>query len=401
MGQTFVYNTGKSPTQHPQKGGTQIKLNKKTMKNYLITLGLLLTLTSSCQDKNKQKTPQPMTTSVNALEIKYKPTNNVPIGYPIEVYRGGLYLENGDFQPLTLANNAGLSGWGASGASMSEATSVPKRIKLIWLSYAEDCLWKIDFELPQADIDKMKKYFAEGYQNGGVFLHTKNYKLETYDYVVVGYSPGGAVFVWLSGNGKQVEIGRYQAEKTTVPQEEIDQLDNHDRLLFDPVDRKRTMDNPKIVPPEIREAHKNKPIPFGLWDTYRARYSWRPTFVSNQESWSMIDTRMEMFNGEFEEQVDQILIKNELTKRAIPKKINIGWRDKTGQNYSGTFWFNEKEIFDAYAAIFKEKPDGEAEIEIRISMGNMDITAFIKGNGKEIGINQKTKVELFKARTKY
>lgn len=68
-----------------------------------------------------------MTTVTEKLEIKYKPTNNVPIGYPIEVYRRGLYLEDGSFQPLTLANNAGLSGWGASGASMSEATSVPKK----------------------------------------------------------------------------------------------------------------------------------------------------------------------------------------------------------------------------------------------------------------------------------
>ncbi len=364
------------------------------MKN--LFLFLLLTQLVSCQ--KKPTPPQPMTTSVNALEIKYKPTNNVPIGYPIEVYRGGLYLENGDFQPLTLANNAGLSGWGASGASMTEATSVPKRIKLIWLSYAEDCLWKIDYELPQADVDKMKKYFAEGYQDSGFFFNRKGqYKLETYDYVVVGYAPGGAVFVWLSGNGKQVEIGRYQAEKTTVPQEEIDQLDNHDRLLFDPVDRKRTMDNPKIVPLEIREAHKNKPIPFGLWDTYRKRFSWRPTFVSNQQGWSVFKTRMEMFNGEYESMFDQTIIKNEFVKRAVLKNIVISWRDKTGQNYSGTFWFNEKEIFDAYAAIYKDKPDGEAEIEIRISRGNMDITAFIKGNGKEIGLNKKTKVDIFES----
>lgn len=150
--------------------------------------------------------------------------------------------------------------------------------------------------MPQADVDKMKKYFAEGYQDSGPFFNRQGkYKLEAYDYVVSGFAPGGAVFLWLSGNDKQVEIGRYQAEKATVPQEEIDRLDNHDRLLFDPVDIKRTMDNPKIVPLEIREAHKGKPIPLGLWDTYRKRYSWRPKFTSNQLDWSVIETRMELF----------------------------------------------------------------------------------------------------------
>jgi Protein of unknown function (DUF2931) len=370
------------------------------MKTYLLTLGLLLTLTSSCQDKKQQKTQQNMTTVMDKLDIKYKPTTSCPSGYPIEVYRGGLELENGNFQPLTLGTETGGDRWGSPGRSMSEDRSIPKRIKLIYLSYAEDCLWKIDVEIPQADRDQMKKYFAEGYHDALYFLNRKQLKLVNYNYVVTGFAPGGAVFLWLAGGNKQVEIGRYQAEKTTVPQAEIDRLDNHDRLLFDPVDRKRTMDNPKIVPPEIAAAHKGKPIPFGLWDTYRKRYSWRPTFVSSQEKWSMIDCGMEMFNGENESLFDQSL-KNGFTKRAIPKLINIGWRDKTGQNYSGTFWFDEKEIFDAYDAIYKDKPDAEAEIEIRISMGNMDIVAFIKGNGKEIGINDKTKVELFKARTKF
>jgi Protein of unknown function (DUF2931) len=371
------------------------------MKNYLITLGLLLTLTSSCQDKKQQKTQQTMTTINNGLEINYKPTTSCPSGYPIEVYRGGLEIEGGGFQPLNFGTETGGNHWGEAGSSMSEATSVPKKIKLIYLSYAEDCLWKIDVEIPQADRDKMKKYFAEGYQESMWFLNRKQFKLETYNYVVTGFAPGGAVFLWLAGSDKQVEIGRYQAEKTTVPQAEIDRLDNHDRLLFDPVDRKRTMDNPKIVPPEIAAAHKGKPIPFGLWDTYRKRYSWRPTFVSSQEEWSMIYCSLQTFNGENECLFDQSLVKNEITKRAIPKLINFAWRDKTGQNYSGTFWFNEKEIFDAYDAIYKDKPDGEAEIEIQISMGNIDITAFIKGNGKEIGINDKTKVELFKSRKKY
>ena len=372
------------------------------MKKYLITLGLLLTLTSSCQQKKQQKTQQPMTTSNNGLEINYKPTTSCPPGYPIEVYRGGLEIEGGGFQPLNFGTETGGNHWGEAGSSMSEATSVPKKIKLIYLSYAEDCLWKIDVEIPQADRDKMKKYFAEGYQESVWFLNRKQFKLEAYDYVVTGFAPGGAVFLWLAGSGKQVEIGRYQAEKTTVPQSEIDRLDNHDRLLFDPVDRKRTMNNPKIVPPEIAAAHKGKPIPLGLWDTYRKRYSWRPIFVSSQdEGWAVFKTRFEMFNGEYDEQVDQTLIKNEFENRAILSRMQMSWRDKTGQNYACYLDFDEKEIFNAFEYIYKDKPESEAEIEFRINIPNNLVTVFMKGNGKEIGVNMKTKLELFKSRKKY
>jgi Protein of unknown function (DUF2931) len=368
------------------------------MKTLLTSL-LLLTLSGACQNKKQQPvTPPPMTTTKTELEIKYKPTISCPPGYPVEVYRGGLTYGKGGFSPLTLSTHSGIRGWGCIGASMTEEEAIPDGLKLIWLSYAEDCMYKIECPI---DFDKMLEKFQEGYQDSMYFFNRKGqYKLITYDYIVVGFAPGGVVVVWLAGGGKQVEIGRYQGEKTTVPQAEIDRLDNHDRLLFDPVDRKRTMNNPKIVPPEIQEAHKNKPIPYGLWDTYRERYSWRPIFTVQREG-SMFDCGMEMFNGENESLFDQTLLKNEFSKRAIPKRINIGWRDKTGQNYSGTLDFDEKEIFDAFAEIFKDKKDGQAEIELRVNIPNNYITVFIKGNGKELGLNKKIKVDIFESDFKY
>jgi Protein of unknown function (DUF2931) len=367
------------------------------MKTLLTSL-LLITLSGACQNKKQQPvTPPPMTTTKTELEIKYKPTTSCPPGYPIEVYRGGLTYGKGGFSPLTLGTESGGDRWGSPGASMTEVDAIPDGLKLIWLSYAEDCMYKIECPI---DFDKMLEKFQEGYQNAIFFLNKKEYKLETYDYIVVGFAPGGVVVVWLAGAGKQVEIGRYQGEKTTVPQAEIDQLDNHDRLLFDPIDRKRTMENPKIVPPELQEAHKNKPIPYGLWDTYRERYSWRPIFTVQREG-SAFKTRMEMYNGEFEALFDQTLVKNEYLKRAIPKRVNISWRDKTGQNYSGTLDFDEKEIFDAFAEIFKDKKDGQAEIELRVNIPNNYITVFIKGNGKELGLNKKIKVNIFESLKRY
>jgi hypothetical protein len=367
------------------------------MKTYLLTLGLLLTLSSSCQNKKTEKTMQATKTE----KFNWQDGSTCPIGYPIEVYRGGFEAEDGSYVSLQAGTDNGDGGWGdpGTGGMSSGIKTVPNKLRVQWVAYAENCTYEIDTDI---DYDKMVHYFKEGYLDSMVFLN-KGGKLEkeTYTYIVVGYAPGGAVYVWLAGSGKQVEIGRYQGKKVVIPQAEIDKLDGFEKLMHQKGESERIMNNPKIVPPEVREANKNKPLPIGLWDTYRERFSWRPTFVSNQENWAVFETRLNMFNGEFEEQFDQNLIKNEYTKRAIPKLIHFGWRDKTGQNYSGTFWFDEKEIFDAYHEIFKDKPDGEAEIEIRIGMGNIAIAAFINGNGKVIGIYKKTKVEIFKARSKY
>jgi Protein of unknown function (DUF2931) len=365
------------------------------MKTLLTSL-LLLTLSGSCQNKKTQK-QEIMPTQLEKFD--YQPTISCPLGYPVDVYQGGLEAEDGGFSSLYLGTCTGEDGWGSTGGSMSSGIkTVPNRLNVIWISYAENQFYAIDCDI---NYKKMVEKFKEGYQNIDFFLNYGQNKRETYNYIVVGFAPGGVVIVWLSGSDKQVEIGRYKGFKTKVSADEIARLDSHRHLLFEEDYVKETMRNTQIVPQEIQEANKNKPIPFGLWDTYREQYSWKPTFVSSQTDWSMIYCRLETFDGEIVRLFDQTLIKNEFTKRAIPKRIQFAWRDKTGQNYSGTFWFDYEEVLNAYKEIFNNKPGGVAEIEIRISKGNIDIVAFVIGNGKEIGINDKTKVELFKSRKKY
>ncbi|CAM3749831.1 DUF2931 domain-containing protein [Flavobacterium gelidilacus] len=373
------------------------------MKHLLFIL--LITQLSSCQNKKAQKekieatqTKEMQTTQIE--KFRWQDGSTCPIGYPIEVYRGGFESADGGYVDLQAGTDSGEGGWGDPGTGgMSDGIkAVPNRLHVQWVAYAEDCVYEIDTEI---DYEKMVHYFKEGYQESLVFLNKNGkYEKETYTSIVVGYAPGGAVYIWLHGSGKQVEIGRYQGKKVIIPQEEIDKLDGFEKLMHQKNEAARIMNNPQIVPPEVREANKNKPIPFGLWDTYRQKYSWRPTFVIQNEG-TMFITRMDMFNGEFEQLFDQSLIKNEFSKRAIPKKINFGWRDKTGQNYGGSIWFDEKEIFDAFTEIYKDNYQGETEIELRVNRTNTFVTAWLKGNGKEVGVNLKAKVEVFKSRKKY
>jgi hypothetical protein len=365
----------------------------KIIKTHLYVLALLLALTSACQNKKE-------TEKMNIEKFDYQPTISCPVGFPVDVYRGSLESQDGGFEPLNLGTHGGP--WGATGRSMSSGVKgVPNKLNLIWVSYAEDTFYSIDCEI---DYNKMVEKFKEGYQDSAFFFNKKGeYKKESYNYIVVGFAPGGVVVVWLAGSGKEVEIGRYQGVKIVVAQDEIATLDNHDRLIFQKDYRKETMLNKMIVPLEVQEANKNKPIPFGLWDTYRERYTWRPTFMQaafNDSTMSVCKSRITMFNGEFEEQFDKSLIKNEFTKRAIPKREVMSWKDKEGQVYSGTMDFDEQEIFDAFKEIYKDNKDAEAELEFRINIPNTFITVMLKNKDKEVRL-PKTKVEVFKSDIKH
>jgi Protein of unknown function (DUF2931) len=364
------------------------------MKTLLISLSLIA-LSGACQNKKPQK-QEIMPTQLEKFD--YQPTISCPLGYPVDVYQGGLEAEDGGFSSLYLGTCTGEDGWGSTGGSMSSGIkTVPNRLNVIWISYAENQFYAIDCDI---NYKKMVEKFKEGYQARLFFFNYGQNKPETYDYIVVGFAPGGVVIVWLSGNGKQVEIGRYQGSKYKVPANEIAKLDSHRHLLFEEDYVKETMLNTQIVPLAVQEANKNKPIPYGLWDTYRERYSWRPTFTVQREG-TIFECGMEMINGEDENLFDQTLIKNEFAKRAIPKLVGIGWRDKTGKNYSGTMWFDEKEIYDAFAEIFKDNRDAQAEMEFRVNIPNNYITVWLHCNGKEVAVNEDTKIKIFETDNRY
>ncbi|UTN02194.1 DUF2931 family protein [Flavobacterium bizetiae] len=346
-----------------------------------LIFGMLISLTVSCQNKPQNR----MLEDYTKLP-KFEWVENVcsPLGYPIEVYRGG--LEGNTYASLSQGVTTGE--WGSSGGGTNNGVKpLPSRINCIWVSYAENCTYSIDSDI---DYQRMVQLFKEGYPDSNRKFGKKQ---TTFDTVLVGFAPGGVVVIWAMGAGRTVEVGRYKGEKYTVPQAEIDKLDNHERLLFDATDRKNIMLNTKVIPLEVREAHAGKPIPFGLWDTYRTRYSWRPTFVLRTEG-EMVATYYDMFNGEAEEIFAEGLIENKFEKRAIPKRINFGWRDKEGQGYGGRIIFDEQEILNAFEEIYKDDIEGASELQFSINYANDYVTVLLKQREKEIRL-PKTKVKVY------
>ena len=195
---------------------------------------------------------------------------NTPIGYPIRFYAGrvgGMSITGELYSKLREPD------WGnAIGYESHSMDKLPKSVDMVWLSYKEDCFYRLKTAI---DYEKIAKLFREGFDerfSNGKMNHT------TYNTVVVGIAPGGVVVLWVgSGYFPIKEIGRYQAEKIEL--REPEGLDNHQRLIFSKKDREEVLNSNTIIPEDFREANKDKPIPFGLWDSYRDhQYQWYPTF---------------------------------------------------------------------------------------------------------------------------
>ena len=349
----------------------------KLLKSYLYGIVLLVALSSSCQENKHKQMDAKMDTTKNTSEFYWQENLNCPLGFPIEVYKGGLETENGNYVSLSIGPSSGIKGWGSSGSGMSSGIKpVPDRLNLIWISFAENTFYDINCKI---DHDKMVKLFEEGY-----IINFKNKKKKiTYDTIIVGFAPGGVVVVWLYGKGRQVEIGRYQAQKAVISEEEISKLDSHDRLLFDENNSKKMMSNKNIVPLEIQK--ENKPIPYGLWDTYREKYNWRPVFVIQKEG-KVNSAVFSMFNGEMENLEQEELATNDFKERAILKRISFDWFDVDHKQYGAEIFLNEEEVFKAYKEIYKDNKNAKAELVFKVNIPNTFVVVSLKSDSKEIAL---------------
>ena len=332
---------------------------------------------------------------------------NTPIGYPIRFYAGrvGGMSIIGELYSITEEPDWG-NAFGYESHSMGE---LPQSVNMVWLSYKEDCFYRLKTAI---DYEKIAKLFREGFNqrvpNGEV-------RHKTYDTIVVGIAPGGVVVLWVGyGYLPLTEIGRYQAEKIAL--REPEGLDNHQKLIFDKEYAKRLLTNNTIIPEDFREANKNKPIPFGLWDSYRDnQYQWYPTFeIPNGR---IGDVDYQYWNGEadtffftdfvaLEGQKDVFApqeLYHDIRKLPLYKEIRFNYKAEDGIKYGVGLQFDWEDILKAYKKVFGERPEEvKAHLDIRINRDNTYLTVRLVGdNGKEAFIEGIKNIEFGRANQKY
>ncbi len=355
-----------------------------------ITLILIALWLTGCwgykakQDKNKAN-----------VEPKYKwgVAVNTPIGYPIRFYAGrvgGMSIIGELYSKLREPD------WGnAFGYESTSMEELPQNVDMVWLSYKEDCFYRLKTAI---DYEKVAKLFREGFDErvpNGEVRHA------TYDTIVVGIAPGGVVVLWVgSGYFPIKEIGRYQAEKIEL--REPEGLDNHQRLIFSKKDREEVLNSNTIIPEDFREANKDKPIPFGLWDSYRDhQYQWFPVYeIPNGK---IGDVRVKYWNGEasttlytnfvsYMGKEDLFYLEEPIQKRPLFKELVISYKAESGQKYLAKVWFDWEAVLTAYQEVFgKETDKVTAHLDIRVNRANTYLTFQLIGdNGKQTFLEPET-----------
>ena len=331
---------------------------------------------------------------------------NAPIGYPIRFYAGrvgGMSIIGELYSELREPD------WGcAFGYESTSMDKLPKSVDMVWLSYKEDCFYRLKTAI---DYEKIAKLFREGFDerfSNGKMNHT------TYNTVVVGIAPGGVVVLWVgSGYFPIKEIGRYQAEKIAL--REPEGLDNHQRLIFDKEYAKRLLTNNTIIPEDFREANKDKPIPFGLWDSYRDhQYQWYPTFEIpngrigdvdyqywNGEADSFFFTDFVALEGQKDVFTPQELY-HDIRKLPLFKEIRFTYKAEDGIKYGVGLQFDWEDILATYKKVFGEHPEEvKAHLDIRINRDNTYLTVRLVGDNRKEAFIEPKLIDIGEANQKY
>ena len=336
----------------------------------------LLFIAVSCQQKLESKNESVMT------KYEWSEGRSAHPGYPMEIFKGGIVCEGGEWINLDLGVVPGKDGWGSiSHGIASVMKSLPKELDFTWMSYAENQFYSIKTEV---DINKIKEYFASGFRTKGRNgqMHRHNY-----DNIVVGMAPGGVVVLWVAGAGVQKEIGKYMGKKVQIPQIEIEQLDSHQNRFFRKDYLNEIYNNGKVITSEMKKKTEGKPIPFGIWDVYRTKFEWRPTFElpENVSLHPQTEVSLDMLNGE-REKIDAALKPlTNFEKRAMPRYISMTLQDNADKWYGAESSLNEESCIQAFKYVFGENPNNtQAQFVVKVNEPLSFFTVKLIGeNGKE------------------
>ena len=308
-------------------------------------------------------------------------TVSAPQEYPMEVYRGALVAEGFTygFDAIWGTQN---TGWGSPGGTMTtalEKKAVPYQLEFTWYSLVERTFYSGQWNL---DPLKIKSLLDEG------FIDQDTHKKDTYSTFIVGLAPQGRVVLWMSGAGNQKEVGVFQAQATNLTKESAYSNAQYmfkdgyaDRMLNDP--------SYKTFSADIRQkiATQGYP-PANIYDTYREKYSWRPVVVLQQGEW--LDFGFSAYNGEQENLFGKALLDNHYVKRAIPTFCGFYWRNGNSRYGVWIDAFDEKEIFDIFQKLGKQK---DIDLLVKVDAQNTRVSLALRAGAQEFPIG-KAKVRL-------
>lgn len=291
---------------------------------------------------------------MNKDKFDWNASESAPKKNPMSIVSGDLHYHDGSGS-LYVPNGSDISnGWGlgiSSHVTGEQYKPLPNKLTLTFFSYLENQFYQGRFDLPY---DKILSMFKTGYA-------TPEGKHTTYDTVIVGVAPGGAVAVWLAGQYKTTEVFFGQAEKINLEWSHFTAATHISREEYV---RSSVEESLNKYPGALEAFRKNGPI-FGLWTRYRTRYPWQPQFTGMTIRDGLMG--LNYFNGEDDFLITPLEPAIAASTRAVPSKLSFTWEYSPGQGRGYDLTFNETEIFDAFKKLGNNPP---LKLEMRMTQVN-------------------------------
>lgn len=332
-------------------------------------------------------------------KFDWQASESAPRYYPMRIVLGSLRYHD-DSGSLYIPDGSRIgNGWGtgiSSHATGERLKPLPNKLTISFFSYTENQFYRGTFDLPYATILKL---FQDGYYSPNESKHI------TYDEILTGIAPGGAVAVWLAGIDKTTEVFFGQAEKyegkwssitgnTEISREEYVRSSVEESLS--PITSEGVRD---VNSPHTRaalEALRKNGVPLGLWARYRTRYPWQPLFTGMSVRDGLIHT-VRYFNGEKDYltyPLDKDLV---ASMRAVPSHIHFIWEYTKIQGRLYELTFNEAEIFDAFKKLDNSHPPLQLEMRMAAADDGRKTFSVWLRNTKEAIPLKKTGIKIYGA----
>lgn len=305
----------------------------------------------------------------------YAVTVTSPKEYPIMVHEGWLLDDKGEY--ICAMPKAGLTtgDWQYDGTEAGQGGSrIPYHLNLTYVAYAEKKFYTIDSPLPA---DKILETFRKGFMIKGDpdSNDVRHIGPASYDKLTIGAALGGVIVVWLSAGHHRIEVCRLQAKEVFV--------DKNDFIPHsDPAETQQQFFDTGFlyaVSEQTQQAIQKDGIPFGLWDKYREKYNYRFVLQPYNEVDKFTFQSHKYFNGEANLFYEQDLDKNEAIIAAIPKKVNLSFKE-----FNTGIIFDYDEVSTIFEECKKTNPNLPISIILKPTFMYKDIILSVKCGDKEI-----------------
>ncbi len=315
----------------------------------------------------------------------YQVGESAPSNLPMQIISGSLIFEDNKgslYVPNMVIVANGWGEWRSSHVLDNDGYPLPEKLKLTFYSYTENKFYQDEFDLP---LEKLSDLFSKGFYS---FNQDDDI---TFDRFIIGTAPGGIVTVWISAYDRRIEVFQGKAKE----------IDGDWKWVVDNPEVSRMEYINEVIDYEQRTAESKKDfkengIPFGRWEKYHnSRYYWQPV-LTDMNLRDGIIKYISFYNGE----KDYLNLPLENYHKdlaiAIPDKLSIIW-NRTGyliNDLSIEVFFDEKEIFNAFETIEKDKLPIEMELRMEPEK-NYDFTIWLRNAKNSIEL-KKTKIKTWK-----